>query len=105
MKREPSSPPHTTSYPQRFTVSAQSKSPEATTALSFEAAIQKLGRIVEELESGELPLEDSLKLFEQGVLLARNSQRILDDAEKRVEQLLGLDAEGKPIVKGLDEDD
>lgn len=81
------------------------KSPDATTALSFEAAIEQLGRIVEELESGELPLEDSLKLFEQGVLLARNSQRILDDAEKRVEQLLGLDADGRPIVKELDEDD
>ncbi len=86
-------------------MSDTSKSPEAATTLSFEAAIEKLGRIVEELESGELPLEESLKLFEHGVLLARNSQRVLDEAEKRVEQLLGLDAEGRPLVKELDEDD
>jgi exodeoxyribonuclease VII small subunit len=71
-------------------------------AASFEEAIQRLASIVEELERGELPLEASLKLFEEGVLLARASQRTLDQAEKRVEQLLGFDAQGAPIVEDLD---
>lgn len=68
----------------------------------FEASVQRLAAIVEELERGELPLEASLRLFEEGVLLARSSQAILDRAEKRVEQLLGFDAQGNPIVEALE---
>jgi len=71
-------------------------------APSFEQAIEQLAGIVEQLEGGELPLEQSLALFERGILLARSSQAQLDRAEKRVEQLLGFDASGKPIVEELD---
>lgn len=63
---------------------------------SFEAAIKRLGEIVQTLEKGDLPLEDSLRLFEEGVKLSRISQQRLDAAEKRVEQLLAVDAEGRP---------
>ncbi len=72
---------------------------------SFEAAIQRLAAIVEELESGEHPLEESLRLFEEGVLLAKSSQRTLDAAEKRVELLLEISEDGTPIVEELDADD
>lgn len=71
---------------------------------SFETAILRLANIVEELESGELPLEQSLALFEEGIVLARTSQRTLDLAEKRVEQLLAIDDDGNPVVDELDAD-
>ena len=47
------------------------------------------------LERGDLPLEESLRLFEEGVQLSRVSQARLDGAEKRVEQLLSVDDEGR----------
>lgn len=70
----------------------------------FEASIRRLGEIVDTLEQGELPLEESLQLFEEGVRLARGSQKVLDDAEARVEQLLSVDDEGKPLSRELDSD-
>ena len=62
---------------------------------SFEVAIKRLTEIVATLERGDLPLEESLRLFEEGVQLSRVSQSRLDTAEKRVEQLLSVDAEGR----------
>jgi exodeoxyribonuclease VII small subunit len=62
---------------------------------SFEAAIKRLTEIVQTLERGELPLEESLRLFEEGVKLSRTSQARLDAAEKRVEQLLAVDEQGR----------
>ena len=69
---------------------------------SFEDALRRLSEIVEKLEDGELPLEDSLKLFEEGVRLARTSQSRLDAAERRVEELLGIDQDGNPVVREID---
>lgn len=68
---------------------------------SFEQSLKRLGEIVEKLESGELGLEDSLKLFEEGVKLARQAQQRLDGAEKRVEELMAIDSQGNPVVRGL----
>jgi exodeoxyribonuclease VII small subunit len=65
-------------------------------APSFEKAIKRLNDIVQVLERGELPLEESLRLFEEGVKLSRVSQQKLDAAEKRVEQLLAVDEQGRP---------
>jgi exodeoxyribonuclease VII small subunit len=62
---------------------------------SFEAAIKRLTEIVHTLERGDLPLEESLRLFEEGVKLSRVSQERLDRAEKRVEQLLAVDEGGR----------
>jgi exodeoxyribonuclease VII small subunit len=56
---------------------------------SFEAALARLGEIVESLEKGDLPLERSLALFEEGVRLSRLGAERLENAEARVEQLLG----------------
>jgi exodeoxyribonuclease VII small subunit len=67
--------------------------------MSFEDAIRRLGHIVEQLERGDLPLEASLRLFEEGVALARVSQRRLDRAERRIEELLGVDADGAPVTR------
>ena len=56
--------------------------------IDFEAALKELEQIVEQLEAGDLPLERSLALFEQGVRLSRDCQKRLDEAERRVEILL-----------------
>lgn len=55
---------------------------------SFELSLRELERIVEQLEEGDLPLERSLELFEQGVQLSRECQKRLDEAERKVEILL-----------------
>ena len=62
----------------------------------FEVAIKRLTEIVQTLERGDLPLEESLRLFEEGVRLSRVSQERLDTAEKRVEELLAVDEQGRP---------
>jgi len=54
----------------------------------FEAQLATLERIVKELENGDLPLEQSLDLFEQGVKLSRECQERLNEAERRIEVLL-----------------
>ena len=59
--------------------------------MAFEAALDELDAIVNELESGDIPLEDALKKFERGISLARNSQLKLTPAEQRVEILLHAD--------------
>jgi len=66
---------------------------------SFEDAIRRLGQIVEQLERGDLPLEASLGLFEEGIKLARLSQKRLDHAEKRIDELLGVGADGEPLTR------
>jgi exodeoxyribonuclease VII small subunit len=55
----------------------------------FEDLLGRLRGLVERLESGNLPLEDSLKAFEEGMELCKRGALILDGAEKKVEMLLG----------------
>jgi exodeoxyribonuclease VII small subunit len=55
--------------------------------MSFEDALARLEQIVDTLEAGKLPLEESLKAFEEGVVLARRCAKYLDDAERRIELL------------------
>lgn len=69
---------------------------------SFEEAIQRLGHIVEELERGDLPLEASLGLFEEGIKLARLSQQRLDIADKRIDELLGVGPDGEAMTRKFD---
>jgi len=70
----------------------------------FETALARLEEIVQELEKGELPLEQSLKLFEEGVKLARICNVRLEEAERKVEILL-KDKGGKMTVRPFDEED
>jgi len=55
---------------------------------SFEAGLEELEKIVKELESGDLPLERSLALFEKGMALSQACRKQLEEAESRVEILL-----------------
>ena len=60
---------------------------ERTASLNFETSLEELERIVKELEKGDLPLERSLELFENGMRLSTDCKRLLEDAESRVEVL------------------
>ena len=64
------------------------------TDLKFEDCLARLEQIVGRLETGNLPLEESLKIFEEGIGLARSCARYLEDAEKRIEVLARDDAGG-----------
>ena len=57
------------------------------TDLKFEDSLARLEQIVSQLETGNLPLEDSLKVFEEGIALARRCAKYLGDAEQRIEIL------------------
>lgn len=57
--------------------------------VDLEKSLAELESIVEQLESGELPLDTSLKEFERGVRLSRECQGALKDAEQRVQVLMG----------------
>jgi exodeoxyribonuclease VII small subunit len=74
----------------------------------FEEALTGLERIVARLEGGDLPLDDALKLFEEGVRLSRFCSGKLDEAERRIEILMkGADGEyrAEPFPTGEDEED
>ena len=67
--------------------------------MDFEKKLGRLEDIVEKMETGELTLEDSLKLFEEGVKLSRECNVQLNSAEQKVKLLLGVDAEGNAIER------
>ncbi len=71
---------------------------------TFESSLAKLEEIVTQLEDGEMSLEKSLKLFEDGVKLSRECQERLDQAERRIEILL-KDKNGNPTLEPLNKDD
>jgi exodeoxyribonuclease VII small subunit len=74
----------------------------AEQAKSFEASLEALEQIVHELEHGDLPLEKSLELFEQGINLSRQCQERLSQAERRIEILL-RDNQGRPVVSAFED--
>ena len=78
------------------------KPKDSVEELSFEAAQARMRGIVDRLEDPELPLEESIRLFEEGSQLARRCQQLLDEAERRVEVLLG-EADGRPLTEPLAE--
>ena len=69
---------------------------------SFEAALDELEQVVEQLESGKMALEDSLAAFEKGVGLVKYCNQKLNEVEKKVE-LLVKDKEGKLQLKNLED--
>jgi exodeoxyribonuclease VII small subunit len=62
--------------------------------LKFEDALARLETIVSELERGDLSLDQSLKIFEEGIKLSKTCLKMLDDAERKVE-ILVQDQDGK----------
>ena len=87
---------------------AAKRNPAADTgeAPSFEVALDRLETIVEELEGGNLTLDESIKRYEEGVKLSRLLGRTLDQAEKRIERLVAAadgSASTEPMELGEDE--
>ncbi len=71
---------------------------EGVEGLGFEELLSRLGGVVERLERGDLPLEESLQIFEEGIRLSRLGARRLAEAERRVELLLeGEGARTRPL--------
>jgi exodeoxyribonuclease VII small subunit len=75
-------------------VSGPTTAPQGET---FEAALKQLEEIVQRLERGELPLEESLKLYEEGIRLSRLCHAKLEEAEGKIE-LLMKDAKGELVL-------
>ena len=68
---------------------------------TFEASLESLEQIVRQLESGDLALEKSLELFEQGIRLSRECQDRLSQAERRIEVLM-RDNQGRTVVSAFE---
>ena len=63
--------------------------------MSFEVAMKELETVVAGLESGDVPLEDSIRLYERGAALKEHCQKKLAEAEEKVAQIT-LDGDGNP---------
>lgn len=72
--------------------------------LSFEACMQRLDAIVQQMESGDTSLDESLKLFEEGSKLAVTCQNLLDNAQQKV-TMLTRGADGTPVEQELIHDE
>lgn len=68
--------------------------------LKFEDAMARLETIVAELEKGDLPLDESLKIFEEGVRLSKSCLKMLDETERKVEILI-QEKNGKKRLRAL----
>lgn len=76
---------------------------ENTEAPSFEESLGELEAIVGELESGKLGLADALARYEQGVKHLKSCHQLLERAERKIELLSGVDADGKEVTEPFDE--
>ncbi len=74
----------------------------AKKSLPFEESLTELEQLIERMEQGNLPLEDSLHLFERGVQLTRSCQKSLKEAEQKVRIL--LEENGEPTLKPFTDD-
>jgi exodeoxyribonuclease VII small subunit len=71
-------------------------------SLDFEKSLAKLENIIEALEDGELPLNESIKTFEEGVKLTKHCQELLAKAELKIQKLLEKD-DGSLDLEGFDD--
>ncbi len=67
---------------------------------NFETNMQRLEQIVRALERGDVPLEESLRLFQEGTALVRDCGKLLDDAQLQVQKVLTA-ADGSPVLEDL----
>ncbi len=72
--------------------------------VKFEQAMARLEAIVGELERGDLPLDESLRIFEEGIRLSKSCLKVLEDAERKVEVLV-QDRNGKKQLRAFSSDD
>ena len=72
--------------------------------MKFEEALKSLEKSVEQLESGDLPLEKALEVFENGIKMSRVCSKKLEEAEQKVELLLGVSDDGEAQTTLFDTD-
>lgn len=89
--------------PGACTVPAMATHTPESPKIDFESAMRDLEALVEQLEQGDLPLEESLAAFERGVMLTRSCQTALTEAEQKVEIL--LKKAGEPAIEKFDTGD
>lgn len=70
------------------------------TNLSFEESLRKLEQIVRIMEKGDVPLDESLKLFQEGAALVASCEKLLNDAKLQVQKILA-DSQGNPVEEEL----
>ncbi len=70
---------------------------------SLEAGMERLKQIAERLEQKDLPIEEAVGLFEEGMKLVQKCSRLLDEAEERVRVLMKDETSGKILEKELDQ--
>ena len=78
------------------------KKPGAIASLSFEQALQQLETIVQQLEKGQVPLEESIAIYEKGTALKAHCETKLRDAEARIEKIV-IGPGGAPSVVPFDD--
>ena len=66
--------------------------------ITFEESMGRLEQIVRAMEQGNVPLEESLKLFQEGTELVRSCGKLLDEAELQVKKVM-TDADGSPVLE------
>jgi exodeoxyribonuclease VII small subunit len=72
-------------------------------AKSFEEAFAELEKCVQRLEDGQIPLEEALRCYENGVALFNHCNELLSKARERIQLLTGEDGQGNPILKAFKE--
>ena len=70
---------------------------------TFEGSMQRLEQIVRALERGDAPLEESLKLFQEGTELVRRCQTLLNNAELQVKKVMTA-ADGSPVMEDFNDE-
>ena len=71
---------------------------------TFESALGELETIVHQLEDGDVGLEEALARYEHGVKLLKHCYGVLQRAERRIEALCGVDADGNPVTVAFDDE-
>ena len=70
---------------------------------TFEASMQRLEQIVRAMERGDVPLDESLKLFQEGTDLVRSCGKLLDDAQMQIEKVI-KGADGNPTFEVFEDE-
>ena len=70
---------------------------------TFEQSMQRLEQIVRAMERGDVPLEESLKLFQEGTQLVRSCSQLLDNAQLQIQKVLTA-PDGSPVMEDVDDE-
>lgn len=81
---------------------SKTKSKDSSPELTFEESLESIKTILSELESGQLPLSQSLERYEAGIGHLKNCHVTLNEARKKIELLVRVDEKGNPVTESFD---